>query len=63
MAMAPNDELNKKAEEIEAIHNEALQALKGLKDDENRLIEAFINNLKEKRLAELRAIFEGRAEN
>lgn len=55
-SMNSEEELNKKAEEIEAIYKEALARLNTLKEEQSKIIEGFINTLKEKRLAELRGL-------
>jgi hypothetical protein len=57
--MNSDEELNKKAEEIEVIYKEALARLNTLKEEQSKVIESFINALKEKRLAELRGLISG----
>lgn len=54
--MIPDEEINKKVEEIEAIYKEAMNRLNTLKAEQNRIIEDFIHTLKKERLAELKKL-------
>ena len=57
--MSSTEEIDKKAEEIEAIYANALERLKVLKEEQSRIIDGFINSLKSKRLAELKELITG----
>lgn len=57
--MSSAEETNQKAEEIEAIYENALARLKVLKEEQSRIIDGFINSLKSKRLAELKKLIAG----
>jgi hypothetical protein len=58
--MDSDNELNKKADEIEAIYKETLDRLNAIKEEEFKLIADFVTALREKRLEELKGRIAGR---
>ncbi len=54
MGMDSDEELNKKTEAIEAIYKDALGRINALKNEQLKIIDGFVNALKEKRIAALK---------